>query len=69
MCHVMMIHIYCEMITMIRLRACSVTQLYLTFCDPMDCGLLGASVHGIFQDKYTRVGSHFLLQLIFMTQG
>ena len=24
-----------------------VTQLCLTLCDPMDCSLLGSSVHGI----------------------
>ena len=28
--------------------ASSVTQLCLTFCDPMDCNLPGSSVHGIF---------------------
>ena len=27
--------------------ACSVTQLCLTLCDPMDCGLTGSSVCGI----------------------
>ena len=26
-------------------------QLCLIVCDPMDCGSLGASVHGIFQSK------------------
>ena len=26
-----------------------VAQLCLTLCDPMDCSLLGSSVHGIFQ--------------------
>jgi len=26
-----------------------VTQLCPTLCDPMDCSLLGSSVHGIFQ--------------------
>ena len=30
------------------IRLCSVTQLCLTHCGPMDCGLLGSSVHGIF---------------------
>ena len=30
-------------------RACSVTHLCLTLCDPMDCRPLGSSVHGIFQ--------------------
>ena len=28
---------------------CLITQSYLTFCDPMDCSLLGSSVHGILQ--------------------
>ena len=28
-----------------------VSQLYLTLCDPMDCGLLGSSVHGILQAR------------------
>ena len=35
----------------------------------MDCSLPGSSDHGIFQAKITRVGSHFLLQGIFPTQG
>ena len=26
---------------------CSVTQLYLTLCDPMDCSTPGSSIHGI----------------------
>ena len=30
---------------------CSVTQSYLTLCDPMDCSLPGSSVHGIFQAR------------------
>ena len=28
-----------------------VTQLCLILCDPMDCSLLGSSVHGIFQAR------------------
>ena len=28
-----------------------VTQSCLTLCDPMDCSLLGSSVHGIFQAR------------------
>ena len=28
-----------------------VTQLCLTLCDPMDCSLLGSSVHGILQAR------------------
>ena len=47
---------------------CSVTQLCLTLCDPMDCSLPGTSVHGILQAR-TGVGYHFLLQGIFPTKG
>ena len=47
---------------------CSVTQLCLTLCDPLDCSLPGSSVHGIFH-KNTGVGCHFLPQGIFPTQG
>ena len=28
-----------------------IAQLCPTFCDPMDCSLLGSSVHGIFQAR------------------
>ena len=45
-----------------------VAQSCLTLCDPMDCSLLGFSVHGI-PGKSTGVGFHFLLQGIFLTQG
>ena len=30
---------------------CSVTQLCLTLCDPMDCSPQGSSVHGILQAR------------------
>ena len=30
---------------------CLVVQLCLTLCDPMDCSLLGSSVHGILQTR------------------
>ena len=30
---------------------CLVTQLCLTLCDSMDCGLPGSSVHGILQAR------------------
>ena len=30
---------------------CLVTQLCLTFCDPMDCSPPGSSVHGILQAR------------------
>ena len=38
---------------------------HFSLCDPMDCSLLGSSVHG----KNTGVGCHALLQGIFTTQG
>ena len=46
-----------------------VAQSCLTLCDPMDCSPPGSSIHGIFPGKNTRVGCHFLLQGIFLTQG
>ena len=48
---------------------CSVAQLCLTLCDPMDCGPPGSSVDEIFQARNTRVDCHFLLQGNFSTQG
>ena len=30
---------------------CVCAQLCLTLCDPMDCSLLGTSIHGIFQER------------------
>ena len=33
------------------LCACSVAKFCPTLCDPMDCGLPGSSVHGIYQAK------------------
>ena len=41
----------------------------LTLYRPMDCTLPGSSVHGVNSPgKNTGVGSHFLLQGIFLTQ-
>ena len=37
--------------------------------DPMDFSLQGSSVHEILQLRNTGVGSHSLLQGIFLTQG
>ena len=31
--------------------SCFVVKVYLTLCDPMDCSLPGASVHGILQAR------------------
>ena len=44
-------------------------QSYPALCNPMDCRLLGSSVHGIFPNKNIGVGCHFNLQGIFPTQG
>ena len=51
------------------MHACSVTQLCLTLCNPVDCCLPGFSVRGVFPGKNTGVGCHFLLKGIFLTQG
>ena len=45
-----------------HMSVCSVAQLCPSLCDPMDCSPPGSSVHGIFSDKNTGVGCHFLLQ-------
>ena len=50
------------------LHACSVAQSYLTLCDPMDCSLLGSSVHEDSPGQNTGVGSLSLLQGIILTQ-
>ena len=46
-----------------------VTQLFLTLCDPVGCSLPESSVHGVLLGENTEVGSHSLLQDIFLTQG
>ena len=33
------------------MHACLVAQSCSTLCDPMDCGLAGSRVHGIFQAR------------------
>ena len=40
-----------------------------TLCNPTDCSPPASSVHGDFPGKNTGVGSHALLQGIFLTQG
>ena len=47
---------------------CSFTQSYLTLCNPLDCRTPGSCIHGIFSDKNTGVGCHFLLYGIFPSQ-
>ena len=37
-----------------HLCVCSFAQPCLTLCDPMDCSLLGSSVHGILQARMLR---------------
>ena len=32
-------------------NCCLVPKLHLTLCDPVDCGMLGSSVHGISQAR------------------
>ena len=44
-------------------------MLSVTLCDPMNCSLLGSSVHGDSPGKNTRVGCHAFLQGIFLAQG
>ena len=51
------------------LLACSVAQLCLTLCDPMDGKLARLFCPGDFSDKNAGVGCHVLLQRIFLTQG
>ena len=46
-----------------------VVQLCPTLCNPMDCSLLGSSVHGDSPGKNSGVGCHALFQGIFPTQG
>ena len=46
-----------------------VDQSCLILYDPMDCSLPASSVHRDSPDKNTTVGSHSLLQGIFLTQG
>ena len=48
---------------------CLVAQLCPTPCNPMDYSLPDSSVHGDSPGKNTGVGSHSLLQGIFLTQG
>ena len=50
-------------------RAGKAAQSCLSLRDPMDCGLPGFSVHGIFQARVPEVGYRFLLQDIVPTRG
>ena len=46
---------------------CALSHIWL-FATPRNCNPPGFSVHGIFLVRITRVGGHFLLQGIFLTQ-
>ena len=48
---------------------CSVTQLCLTLCNPINCNLPGSSVHKNSPGKNTGVCCHALLHGIFPAQG
>ena len=51
-------------------RCCLVAKSCPTLCDPMDFSSSGSSVPEIdAPGKNTRVGCHFLLQWVFLTQG
>ena len=46
-----------------------VAQSCLTLCDPMDCSLLGSSVHGIFQARVLGWVAISFSRGFFLTQG
>ena len=49
-------------------RKSEVAQLCSTSCDPMDCSLLGSSIHGIFQARVLEwVAISFSILLIGIT--
>ena len=52
----------------VRVCVCVLIMSCLTLFDPVDCSLLGSSVHGILQARYWS-GCHALLQGIVLTQG
>ena len=41
-----------KMEVQITTMQCRVTQLCLTFCEPIDCSPPGSTIHGIFQQEY-----------------
>ena len=51
------------------LHLCSITQLCLALCNPLDCSLLDSSVHGILQARILEWVANAHLQGIFPTQG
>ena len=48
---------------------CVCAQSCLTLCDPMDCSLLGSSVHGILQARILEWIAMPSSRGIFLTQG
>ena len=48
---------------------CALSRSVMSDSWDLDCSPSGSSVHGIFSEKNTRVGCHFLLQGIFPIQG
>ena len=63
--------VYCHSahLTYMQISESEVAQSCSALCCPMACSLPGSSIHGIFQARSTGVGCHFLLQVIFPTQG
>ena len=53
----------------LTILACLVAQSCPTLCNLVDCSPPGSSLYGDFPGKNTRVGCHFHLQGIFLTQG
>ena len=56
-------HVYVHVYVCVYIHVCvyiyerEVTQSCLTLSDPMDCSLLGSSVHGIFQARVLEWGA------------
>ena len=50
------------------LHLCSITQLCLALCNPLDCSLLDSSVHGIFQARILERVAIFSSKGIFRTK-
>ena len=63
------LHTPCSQIPSPPILRCVDAQLCPTLCNPMDCSLPGSPVRGISQARILRVGCHFLLQGIFLTQA
>ena len=53
----------------LSILVCLVARSCPVLCNPMVCSPPGSSLYGDFPGKNTRVGCHFHLQGIFLTQG